>query len=374
LLVAPVCVRAGDLAETRSTLAGYAVHPSLRGAQVACVVYDLHEDEPEEILALLPDEPLIPASVMKMVISASAVDLWGADFEFDTSVWAARKPDSGGKLRGDLYVMGSASPEAGTTVYSYLARKLRSAGVQTVEGDVLGLRPVRAGDHDSGLRGAQGLHSALGKVGITSTGPAGSATRGEAGALLARHEGRSLRDYLRLMNKPSDNQKADQLLESLLTYFAPDQEAGFLLSAWEDHGLPVDGCQIEDGSGYSRANRLTARFVAELLVWLADEEKKGEALYQSLPVAGVDGTLEGRMPGLPEGARVVAKTGTLPQVSCLSGYVEVAGEKWLAFSILMNEFSCSRTQARHVQDQMGVVLARYAREQYDEEDAGARNE
>jgi D-alanyl-D-alanine carboxypeptidase len=61
---------------------------------------------------------------------------------------------------------------------------------------------------------------------------------------------------------------------------------------------------------------------------------------------------------------VSAKTGTLPRVSCLSGYVEGAGQPRLAFSLLMNDFSCSVDTARRLQDETAVLLARYTRERW----------
>jgi D-alanyl-D-alanine carboxypeptidase/D-alanyl-D-alanine-endopeptidase (penicillin-binding protein 4) len=57
---------------------------------------------------------------------------------------------------------------------------------------------------------------------------------------------------------------------------------------------------------------------------------------QTLPVAGVDGTLAGRFKNSPLKGRMWAKTGTLNEVTALSGYVTGASGKLLAFSVLVN--------------------------------------
>jgi D-alanyl-D-alanine carboxypeptidase len=363
LLAVPVAVWAGDRQQTRAALAGYTAHPALHGAQVSCLVYEVSAGEPEELFALSPDRPQIPASQMKLVVSAYALDRWGPDFAFDTEVWSAEEPGDDGRLGGDLYVVGSADPETGGSLYVDLARQLRERGVKRIEGEILGVRPGRAEERDLGLKGAKRLHTALGREGIIATGEPGTASEAQRGVLLASHQGRSLSEWLRAMNKPSDNRKAELLLQSVLTYFAPGHQADFLLERWKEKGLAVAGCYLADGSGYSRQSRLTARFVTDLLLWALEEPERGEVLYASLPVAGEDGTLAGRIKQLPPGVRVIAKTGTLPGVSCLSGYVEVAGEPQVVFSILMNELGCSRSRARRIQDQMAIILGRWAVEQ-----------
>jgi D-alanyl-D-alanine carboxypeptidase/D-alanyl-D-alanine-endopeptidase (penicillin-binding protein 4) len=85
-----------------------------------------------------------------------------------------------------------------------------------------------------------------------------------------------------------------------------------------------------------------------------------QALSRSLPTAGVDGTLADRMQGTAAEGKVRAKTGTLTGVSCLSGYVEAGGNPRLAFSVLMNDLTCSEDTARHLQDEMAAQMASYA--------------
>jgi len=115
--------------------------PELKGARVAVVVMDaetgrtLHE--------LRPDEPLLPASNMKLLTTAAAVSGLGADFVFSTSLLAETEPGPDGVLPGDLIVVGSGDPSLRTDVLepfggqgpaALLAEIVAAAGVTDVQG------------------------------------------------------------------------------------------------------------------------------------------------------------------------------------------------------------------------------------------------
>ena len=110
-----------------------------------------------------------------------------------------------------------------------------------------------------------------------------------------------------------------------------------------------------DPSGVSRRDYVTARTVSQLLFAMT---KRSDWMdyYNGLPIAGVDGTLKKRMIGTAAQGNVHAKTGTVGEVSCLSGYFSgKSGEKYL-FSILLNNFADSSGGARQIQDSMAITL------------------
>lgn len=114
--------------------------------------------------------------------------------------------------------------------------------------------------------------------------------------------------------------------------------------------------RLVDGSGLSRSDRAAPAEVAQLLDGLRD--KPGFAkLYASLPVAGRDGTLSSRMRHGRARGRCHAKTGTLSDVSALSGYCETRGGRMLVFSVLMNHANIYT--ARAIQDRVANALAGY---------------
>ena len=84
-----------------------------------------------------------------------------------------------------------------------------------------------------------------------------------------------------------------------------------------------------------------------------------EILYNSFPIAGVDGTLEYRMKNTSAEKNVHAKTGTLSGVSTLSGYLTTKNNHTIAFSILMQNYVGSSTKAKEFQDEICKILSNY---------------
>jgi D-alanyl-D-alanine carboxypeptidase/D-alanyl-D-alanine-endopeptidase (penicillin-binding protein 4) len=114
--------------------------------------------------------------------------------------------------------------------------------------------------------------------------------------------------------------------------------------------------QLADGSGLSRSDRAAPKQIARLLRAL--RRRAGfSAFYASLPIAGRDGTLAGRMRSGPARGRCHAKTGTLSDVSALSGYCVSRSGRTLIFSVLNNRTNIYN--ARAVQDRVAQALAGY---------------
>ena len=101
-------------------------------------------------------------------------------------------------------------------------------------------------------------------------------------------------------------------------------------------GIADDAVMQYDGSGLSRHNLITANAAVQLYVYMAKRSPYKDAWINALPVGGIDGTLGRRYAGTNGANNVRAKTGTIDQVSALSGYVtSKAGEKFV-FSIIVN--------------------------------------
>ena len=84
-----------------------------------------------------------------------------------------------------------------------------------------------------------------------------------------------------------------------------------------------------------------------------------DLFYNSLAVAGVDGTIRNRMRGTPAERNVHAKTGTIKGVSNLSGYVTAKNGHLLVFSIMIQNFVEEYSKARKFQDKICELLAEY---------------
>jgi D-alanyl-D-alanine carboxypeptidase/D-alanyl-D-alanine-endopeptidase (penicillin-binding protein 4) len=80
-----------------------------------------------------------------------------------------------------------------------------------------------------------------------------------------------------------------------------------------------------------------------------------------LPVAGVDGTLAGRMTGTAAASNVRAKTGTMSNIRALAGYVRTRDGEPLAFAVIVNNFEGPGAAAADAIDRIAVTLANFSR-------------
>lgn len=134
-----------------------------------------------------------------------------------------------------------------------------------------------------------------------------------------------------------------------------DDEAGLsLIRLWMSRaGISTQGLAIHDGSGLSRLNLVSPESLSRLLVALW-KTGAGPAFRESLPIAGQDGTLGGRLGKIA--GQVAAKTGSLTYHTSLSGYLATADGETLAFSIICNDHTNSGS-ANQVIDQIVSILA-----------------
>ncbi len=122
-------------------------------------------------------------------------------------------------------------------------------------------------------------------------------------------------------------------------------------------GLDAGHLAVSDGSGYSRNNRITARAICKLLSRMYKMEVS-PAFKTLLPVAGVEGTLVGRLTERGQAGRVHAKSGHIARVGALSGYARAKSGRLIVFSIMINDFvRGSNWDMRQIQDSIvGVIL------------------
>ena len=186
---------------------------------------------------------------------------------------------------------------------------------------------------------------------------------------IAQENSAALSEIVRHTNKESDNLYAELILRTLgkeRGASAPDpdsrknrergdDEAGMaVIRSWLDrNAVATDDLAIRDGSGLSRLDLVTPEGTARLLVAIS-RTNSATAFRDSLPIAGRDGTLRGRLPR--EAGRVFAKTGTLTYDHSLSGYAVTPGGEVLAFSIFCNDASGQANPVRII-DQIAALIA-----------------
>jgi D-alanyl-D-alanine carboxypeptidase/D-alanyl-D-alanine-endopeptidase (penicillin-binding protein 4) len=123
-------------------------------------------------------------------------------------------------------------------------------------------------------------------------------------------------------------------------------------------GVAPDGIIQHDGSGLSRHNLITPAAVVQLYTYMGKQSRFSQAWRDSLTIGGVDGTLRRRFVGTRASGNVRGKTGTIDQVSALSGYVKTAAGEELVFSMVVN--GVNETAARTAaMDEIVVMLANF---------------
>ncbi|GAP38498.1 D-alanyl-D-alanine carboxypeptidase/D-alanyl-D-alanine endopeptidase [Piscinibacter sakaiensis] len=164
--------------------------------------------------------------------------------------------------------------------------------------------------------------------------------------LLARHLSRPWSELLHPVNKQSNNVYA-RLLYLSLGALAPVDGApagdtlarsAAVVDAWLDRqGIDRTGLVMDNGSGLSRRERISARQLVEALrAGLA--ASTGPELLASLPLAGVDGTMRNRLKGGPAQARARLKTGALRNAAAIAGVVsDRSGRDWLVAAMVNDE-------------------------------------
>ena len=178
--------------------------------------------------------------------------------------------------------------------------------------------------------------------------------------VLASHESKPLIEDVRVINKVSQNLHAEILLRLLgrekgtagTVEGGLEVVRGFLNRV----GIPSDQYVFYDGSGLSRQNLVTPSAVVQLLRYAASQPW-GASFRDTLPVAGVDGSLSERFLNVDVQGHVYGKTGSLNGVKTLSGYATTDKGEPVAFSILSNNFNLPAKRVTDaIDDIVGVIV------------------
>jgi serine-type D-Ala-D-Ala carboxypeptidase/endopeptidase (penicillin-binding protein 4) len=329
-----------------------------------------------------------PASNEKLLLSMALLDRFGPDQTFD--VRALGPPvDGTGTVDGNLYIKGQGDPEVGAARLELLASRLWDAGLRHLTGHVVGVtgpfhrdwfapgwksyfpaedialptaltfegNVAPSGKHVAypEALAATYLTHALRHRGVTVASKATAGPGVTGMSELATVSSKPLGSILERMDHRSINFSAE-VLGKTLAY--GDGEAGTIangsaaICAYEASHHVAATCH--DGSGLSYANRQTAIGIVHML-WNADRQPWLDALRSALPPSGA-GTLRHRLGGI----RIRAKTGTLDNISALSGWVwNGPTDGWITFSMLtsgMDEYA-----AKDLEDKIAQVLANRAK-------------
>jgi D-alanyl-D-alanine carboxypeptidase/D-alanyl-D-alanine-endopeptidase (penicillin-binding protein 4) len=303
--------------------------------------YAAHEEQPENHGVLIEtmdgtrllashnaEEPFNPASLIKLATSLVALKKLGADYRFQTRVYADGRIDSGGTLSGRLVVIGS-DPTFGDVGAGMIAGELRARGIKNVKGTISVSQDFCFNFSDSAEESGARLSKAL------NLGNAEPAIAGEpSGVSLFTLESSPLHNILLYMNARSSNFVAERI-GALIG--GADGVQGFLISELK---LPSSEVTIARVSGREH-NRLTPRgLLAVIRALVAEAASQNLKPEDIMPVASDDsGTLRRRLAGTGLEGAVVGKTGTLTAevdggMASLAGIVYTKDAGHIVFVIL----------------------------------------
>ena len=439
--------------------------PYMRGASFSLVVKDVQEGK--TVYSYDTDRLQSPASVLKTVATATALEILGEDYRYPTTLEYDGILENG-TLEGNLYIKGSGDPSLGSSHFALGQNKflstwiaaLQKAGIKHITGSVISDESIfdTEGVSIKWLREDMGNYYAPGSYGISifdnmyklslQTGAAGTrpvlkgtepdipfirfknylkaapvssdsayiigaplddvrylygvlpANR-EAYVLkgdipdpalyLARYltdqlqqkgirvdgspscyrieveENRwkkgerkeivttyspTLREIASICNHVSHNLYADALVKTVGLQYKPRRNemissfgrgVQVVKEYWEKKGLDVFPLRMNDGSGLAPADKVSAGFMGELLVYMATESAVSDAFIASLPQAGIEGSVRNFLKGSKLQGKARLKSGGITGVRSYAGYITKDGKTY-AVAVFSNNYSCSMSR------------------------------
>ena len=356
-------------------------------------------DDGKRLFAWKHTRARILASNTKLFTIGAALARYGPDGRLATRAMAAHPLRASGVVEGNLYLVGGGDPTFGSRAFvrehyggggtvEQLANRLHDGGLREVRGRVVGDEslydskrsgpsegyevstelggPMSALAYNHGLTSdgrfqadpakyaAARLTAALRNEGVDVAKPARDGRAPDGAAALAETSSLPMSGIARLTGVPSENFFAEMLAKGVgdgTTAGGASAIVGFARTR------AVTELSLADGSGLARSDRSPP----QQIVFYLDRQRAAPefgAFFGALPTAGVDGTLADRMTSGYAHRNCHAKTGTLRDVSALSGYCATRGGHTLVFSILMNGVS-SIADAQRLQDRMAEKIAKY---------------
>lgn len=176
----------------------------------------------------------------------------------------------------------------------------------------------------------------------------------------------TLYEIIKVINKGSQNFYAEQLLRTLGAYRKKIGSFENGIEACEEWfslvGINNEHIKMYDGSGLSPLNRVTPNQIINLLEVMY-KSKYFPFFFNSLPIAGIDGTLSKRMKNSPAENKIRAKTGFISFARNLSGYAKTFDNEDIAFSILVNNYNVPLKLVDNLQDNICSLIASISRKE-----------
>jgi len=369
----------------------------------SCMTIDVNS---RRIASKDPALMLLPASNMKILVAATALEVLGADYRFTTKIFGAT---DGSSITGDLVIVGGGDPGIASADYLTTQRfpsrhftpaeefvtALKDVGITTILGGVVGVEDRYdserfAPDLGLGIRGTE--VGPLGALMINDGAVSGDPLKPDQPALaavrqisnmlvssgisvaggprvesvvpdgepLATVESPPLSEILRDLLANSDNNTAELLLKEigLAKKNSGSREAGIsvvqeLLGQW---GFDSSQLTMKDGAGLERGSLISCDLLSAVLNKVGAFGEVG----QGLAIAGQTGTLADVFGDSNAAGKLLGKTGTLSGAKALAGFVPYSDSEAVSYVLILNGPSvANQSYYRPLWNELGETLVEY---------------
>ncbi len=125
---------------------------------------------------------------------------------------------------------------------------------------------------------------------------------------------------------------------------------------WSSKGMSTGGLSINDGSGLSHYNSITPKQLVFILSYMRIDSRNSEQYYSTFPISGKTGTLKNVCKGTVADGMIHAKSGSIRNVRCYTGYTKSYSGRDIAFAMMLNNFNCSSSNAKKKLEKLMIAL------------------
>ena len=369
----------------------------------------------DTIFAMNEKSPRIPASLTKLFTTATSLNVMGSNHKLSTKLFTDDIDIKDGIINGNLYIKGYGNSTFTERELLEIVDKMRELKIKKVEGDIIGddsytdeiytredwienesanvrlpaisalvldrnkvtvkrkvrrrYRFVTENIKDPPLFVAKRLKEELLASDI---GVSGSSKKGitPANTFIIGEKYIELKDLIAMINKHSDNFLAECLFKTLGAEASGKQGNSFfsqqaIQKFLKNNNIYAEGTEIVDGSGISRFDQVTPLAINGVLEKMYFDLNHFDDFYNSLSIAGVDGTLRGRLMGTPAENNFRGKTGSLNGVSGLAGYLRDPDGNDILITIIFEFTRGGWGYYRDAQDRIVEIISKWQKENSD---------
>lgn len=190
------------------------------------------------------------------------------------------------------------------------------------------------------------LKSTLSEKGITLGEKENAAGENPKEKTVYTHRSPRFAEIMRSLMVRSDNTFAEGILRAIDPAASRKDVIKREKELWATRGINTRYTIINDGSGLTRANRLSAHFIGDVLEWMA-KSPQSDTYASFFPRAGKEGTLRGFLAKSTLKGQIALKTGSVSSVQAYAGYkLDSKGKPTHVIVIIVNGFFCPRRQVR----------------------------